>query len=76
MREILDDHDRLTVAEAARRMKVSRAALHSVLNGSAAMSADMALRFAYLTGGAPELYIQRRAQRRHQARRGVAPIPA
>jgi addiction module HigA family antidote len=61
MREVLDDHVRLTIAEAARRMKVSRTALHSVLNGSAAVSADMALRFAYLTGGAPELYIHMQA---------------
>jgi addiction module HigA family antidote len=61
MREILDDHVRLTIAEAARRMKVSRAALHSVLNGSAAVSAEMALRFAHLTGGAPELYIHMQA---------------
>lgn len=61
MREILDDHVRLTIAEAARRMKVSRTALHSVLSGSAAVSADMALRFAHLTGGAPELYIHMQA---------------
>jgi antitoxin HigA-1 len=57
MREILEDHIRLTVAEAARRMKVSRPALYAVLNGSAAVTADMALRFARLTGGAPELYL-------------------
>jgi antitoxin HigA-1 len=57
MREILEDHVRLTVAEAARRMKVSRPALYAVLNGSAAVTADMALRFALLTGGAPELYL-------------------
>src|SRR5438270_2591017 len=61
MREILVDHVRLTIAEAARRMKVSRVALHSVLNGSAAVSADMALRFAHLTGGNPELYIHMQA---------------
>ena len=57
MREILEDHVKLTVAEAARRMKVSRPALYAVLNGSAAVTADMALRFARLTGGAPELYL-------------------
>jgi antitoxin HigA-1 len=57
MREILEDHVKLTVAEAARRMKVSRPALYAVLNGAAAVTADMALRFARLTGGAPELYL-------------------
>src|SRR5437764_9075179 len=57
MREILEDHAKLTVSEAARRMKVSRPALYAVLNGTAAVSAEMALRFARLTGGAPELYL-------------------
>jgi addiction module HigA family antidote len=57
MREILDDHVPLPIAEAARRMKVSRPALYAVLTGKAAVTADMALRFARLTGGAPELYL-------------------
>jgi antitoxin HigA-1 len=57
MREILEEHVNMTISEAARRMKVSRPALYSVLNGTAAVTADMALRFARLTGGAPELYL-------------------
>jgi antitoxin HigA-1 len=57
MREILEDHLNLTIAEAARRMGVSRPALYAVLNGTAAVTAEMALRFARLTGGAPELYL-------------------
>lgn len=57
MREILEDHLKLTIAEAARRMGVSRPALYAVLNGTAAVTAEMALRFARLTGGAPELYL-------------------
>ena len=57
MREILDDHLKLTIVEAARRMGVSRPALYAVLNGTAAVTAEMALRFAHLTGGAPELYL-------------------
>jgi plasmid maintenance system antidote protein VapI len=32
-------------------------ALYAALNGSSAVSADMALRFTRLTGGAPELYL-------------------
>jgi addiction module HigA family antidote len=57
MREILEEHVKMTIAEAARRMKVSRPALYAVLNGTAAVTADMALRFARLTGGMPELYL-------------------
>src|SRR5215467_11108759 len=61
MREILDEHLRPTIAEAARRMKVSRPALHAVLSGTAGVSAEMALRFARLTGGAAELFIHMQA---------------
>jgi antitoxin HigA-1 len=57
MREILEEHVKLTIAEAARRMKVSRQALHAVLNGTATVTVEMALRFARLTGGAPKLYL-------------------
>jgi antitoxin HigA-1 len=57
MREILEEHTKMTIAETARRMKVSRPALYAVLNGTAAVTAEMALRFARLTGGAPELYL-------------------
>jgi addiction module HigA family antidote len=57
MREILEEHVKLTIAEAARRMGVSRQAVRAVLNGTATVTAEMALRFARLTGGAPELYL-------------------
>ncbi|MBM3647944.1 MAG: HigA family addiction module antidote protein [Alphaproteobacteria bacterium] len=57
MREIIKEHVRLSVTEAARRMGVSRQALHAVLRGRSAVSADMALRFAQLTGGRPELFL-------------------
>jgi addiction module HigA family antidote len=57
MREILEERVKLTIVEAARRMKVSRQALHAVLNGTATVTAEMALRFARLTGGARELYL-------------------
>src|SRR5258708_17981516 len=57
MREIIEDHIELSVTEAARRMRISRQALHSVLRGRAAVSADMALRFAQLTGGRAELFL-------------------
>lgn len=62
-REILDDHLRIPVAEAARRMKISRQSLHAVLASEASVTADMALRFGRLAGGAPELYLAMQAQR-------------
>jgi addiction module HigA family antidote len=57
MREILDDHLKLPIAEAARRMHISRPSLYAVLTGHGAVTAEMALRFGKLSGGAPELYL-------------------
>ena len=56
-REILEEHLRLPVAEAARRMQVSRQSLYAVLRGESKVTADMALRFGKLVGAAPELYL-------------------
>ena len=61
MREILEEHVKMTITVAARRMKISRPALYAVLNGTAAVTAEMALRFACLTGAAPELYLNMQA---------------
>ena len=58
MREIIEEHVDLSVTEAARRMGVSRQALHSVLRGRTAVSADMALRFAQLVSGQAELFLR------------------
>jgi antitoxin HigA-1 len=58
MREILDEHLRLPIAEAARRMGVSRTAFYAVLGGDSAVTADMALRFGRLVNAAPELYLR------------------
>jgi addiction module HigA family antidote len=57
MREILEEHVKLSISDAARRMRISRPALYNVLNGTSAVTAEMALRFGRLTGGAPELYL-------------------
>ena len=62
MREILTEHLKLPIAEAARRMQISRPSLYAVLNGDGGVTADMALRFGKLTGGAPELFVQMQAQ--------------
>lgn len=58
MREIIEKHVLLSITDAARRMGVSRQGLHAVLRGRSAVSADMALRFARLVGGQPELYLR------------------
>ena len=63
LREILEEHLRLSVSEAARRMKISRQSLHAVLAGDAAVTAGMALRFSRLAGGDPGLYLEMQDQR-------------
>jgi addiction module HigA family antidote len=62
MREILDEHLRLPAAEAAGRMKIRSQALIAVLMGVEPVTADIALRFGRLAGGAAELYLQMQAQ--------------
>lgn len=57
MRKVLEEHLRLPIAEAARRMAISRPALYNVLSGDAAVTADMALKFGRLVGGNPDLYV-------------------
>jgi len=63
MREILLDHVKLSISEAARRMNISRPALHDVLRGSASLTPEMALRFARLVGGEPSLFVQMQSER-------------
>jgi len=63
MREILDDHVKVSIAGAARRMTISRRSLCAVLNGTDTVTADMALRFSRLTGADPYLYVQMQTQR-------------
>lgn len=52
---------RLKVSEFARRLGVSRVALSRVVNGRAAVSADMALRLAAALGGSAESWLQMQA---------------
>ncbi len=58
MREIIVEHLRLSIAEAARRMRITRAALYAVLGGRSAVTAEMALRFCRLAGGTPDLFLR------------------
>jgi addiction module HigA family antidote len=63
MREILDEHVTISISEAARRMDVSRPALYAVLGGESAVTPEMALKFAKLTGGSPDLYVHMQVSR-------------
>lgn len=59
LREFLGD---LTVTEAAARLGVTRTALSRILNGSAGISADMALRLRDALGTSAEMWINMQAQ--------------
>ncbi len=48
----------MTVVEAARQLQVSRVQLSRLLNGRAAMTAEMALRVADWTGTTPESWME------------------
>ena len=58
MREILVEHLQIPIAEAARRMGISRPSLYAALTAKGRVTAEMALRFARLTGGTPGLFLQ------------------
>jgi addiction module HigA family antidote len=58
LREWLAD---ITIAEAARRLGVTRAALSRVLNGSAGVSAEMDLRFSEALGTTPGVWFSMQA---------------
>ena len=59
LREFLGD---LTVTEAAARLRITRTALSRILNGSAGISADMALRLQEALGTSAEMWISMQAQ--------------
>lgn len=52
----------LTVTEAAQQLGVSRAALSRIINGRAAISADMAIRLAQWLGGSAEIWLRAQLQ--------------
>jgi addiction module HigA family antidote len=59
LREYLGD---VSVTAAARHLGVTRAALSRILNGSAAISAEMALRLSEALATSPELWTGMQAQ--------------
>ena len=55
---LLEDYlGETSLAEAARRLGVTRATLSRIRNGHSAISADMAVRLGMLFGTGPELWI-------------------
>jgi addiction module HigA family antidote len=69
-----------SVTEVARHMGVTRPALSRVLNGKAAVSAEMALRIAEAFSTDPELWLRLQAQRdlwvaSQKKRKKVKPLP-
>ena len=70
-----------TVTEVAKRLGVTRPALSRVLNGRAAMSADMALRVSEAFGTDPDFWLRLQVQRdlwvaSRKRRTKVKPFPA
>jgi len=63
--EVLQDtvlaESRISITEFAQKLGVSRVALSRVVNGRAAVSADMALRLAAALGGSAESWLQMQA---------------
>lgn len=60
LREFLPES--LTVTEIAKRLQVSRVQLSRLINCRAAMSAEMAIRVAVLTGTTPESWLENQMQ--------------
>jgi antitoxin HigA-1 len=58
LREVIADGLRLSVAQAARQLGVSRMTLHRVLRGEQAVTPEMALRLGKLCGNGPELWLR------------------
>lgn len=51
----------ISVSEAARQLRVSRQALHRVLAGRSAVSAEMAVRLGRFCGNGPDLWLRMQA---------------
>lgn len=69
----------LSVTEFARRLGVSRVTLSRVVNGRAAVSAELAIRLAAALGGSPESWLSMQnaydlAQVQHRRRPRILPV--
>ena len=76
--EVLRDYlGTISVTEAARHLRVTRASLSRILNGSAGISAEMALRLSEAMGTSPELWsgMQSQYELWHASRRSRKKVP-
>ncbi len=76
---VLSGDEGLTVSDFARRLGVSRVALSRVVNGRAAVSAELAIRLAAALGGSAESWLTMQAsydlwQAKKKRRPKIAPI--
>jgi addiction module HigA family antidote len=55
------DELNLSVAEAAKTMKITRQQLHNVMQGKSAATPEMALRFEQAFGGSADMWLQMQA---------------
>ena len=55
------DELKLSVAEAAKSMKITRQQLHNVMQGRSAVTPEMALRFEKAFGGSADLWLRMQA---------------
>jgi antitoxin HigA-1 len=60
--EVLAEGLRLSVSEAARRLRVSRQTLHWIIAGRSEFTSEMALRLGKLCGNGPDLWLALQAQ--------------
>ena len=71
------DELNLSVAEAAKTMKITRQQLHNVLQGRSAVTTQMALRFEQAFGGSADMWLRMQAAydlaqaRKHQGRMNI-----
>jgi addiction module HigA family antidote len=61
--QVLRDYlGEISVTQAARHLRITRASLSRILNGSAGISAEMALRLSEAIGTSPELWLGMQSQ--------------
>ena len=71
------DELNLSVAEAAKTMKITRQQLHNVMQGRSALTAKMALRFENAFGGSADMWLRMQAAydlaqaRKHQGKMNI-----
>lgn len=76
--EVLRDYlGTISVTDAARHLRVTRASLSRILNGSAGISAEMALRLSEAMGTSPELWTGMQSQYElwHASQRSRKKVP-